>query len=49
MERTPARHVVDTMVYSFAVAKSESEWLLTLLTEAELRYIFEGRDDSATP
>lgn len=36
------RRVDDRLPDSFALARSESEWLLTLLSAEELRYIFEG-------
>lgn len=36
------RHVRDLLPDSFALGRSESEWLLTLLSADELRYIFEG-------
>ena len=36
------RIVVDHLADSFALERSESEWLLTLLSADELRYIFEG-------
>lgn len=40
------RHVVDLLPDTFALDRSESEWLMTLLGAGELRYIFEGmRDD----
>ena len=32
----------DRLPDSFALARSESEWLLTLLGAEDLRYIFEG-------
>lgn len=32
----------DRLPDSFALDRSESEWLLTLLSADELRYIFEG-------
>lgn len=38
------RKVADLLPDSFALARSESEWLLTLLSADELRYIFEGPD-----
>ncbi len=37
-----ARRVVDRLPHSFDVAADESQWLLTLLTADDLRYIFEG-------
>ena len=36
------RIVHDRLPDSFVLDRSESEWLLTLLTADELRYIFEG-------
>lgn len=36
------RIVADRLPDSFALERSESEWLLTLLSAEELRYIFEG-------
>jgi hypothetical protein len=39
------RRVIDRLSDSFAVERSESEWLLTLLSADELRYIFEGSSD----
>lgn len=36
------RIVQDRLPDSFVLDRSESEWLLTLLTADELRYIFEG-------
>ena len=43
------RVVVDQLPDSFPLARSESEWLLTLLSADELRYIFEGLTDGETP
>lgn len=40
--------VVDHLADSFALERSESEWLLTLLSAEELRYIFEGPTDDKT-
>lgn len=40
--------VVDQLVDSFGLERSESEWLLTLLSAEELRYIFEGPTDDKT-
>ncbi len=37
--------VVVQLADSFTLARSESEWLLTLLSAEELRYIFEGPTD----
>ena len=37
--------VDDRLPDSFNVERSESEWLLTVLSADELRYIFEGPDD----
>lgn len=42
---TAERRVVDLLPDSFALDRSESEWLVTLLDADELRYIFEGRAD----
>lgn len=39
------RHVVDRLLDTFVLEHSESEWLLTLLNAAELRFIFEGVAD----
>ena len=39
------RLVADRLPDSFALARSESEWLLTLLSAEELRFIFEGPCD----
>lgn len=39
---TGERFVVDRLSDSFALERSESQWLLTLLSAEELRYIFEG-------
>ncbi len=39
------RIVHDRLPDSFTLDRSESEWLLTLLTAEELRYIFEGSTD----
>lgn len=36
------RIVRDRLPDSFVLERSESEWLLTLLSADELRYIFEG-------
>ncbi|MBN8816549.1 MAG: hypothetical protein J0J06_14005 [Sphingomonas sp.] len=36
------RTIVDRLADSFPLERSESEWLLTLLSADELRYIFEG-------
>ena len=43
------RIVADRLPDSFALDRSESEWLLTLLSADELRYIFEGPIDGETP
>lgn len=40
--------VRDLLPDSIAVERSESEWLLTLLSAEELRYIFEGPTDGKT-
>lgn len=42
------RIVADRLPDSFPLARSESEWLLTLLSADELRYIFEGPTDGET-
>ncbi|MBN2970999.1 hypothetical protein JW805_03080 [Roseomonas aeriglobus] len=39
------RIIADRLPDSFALARSESEWLLTLLSADDLRYIFEGPAD----
>lgn len=36
------RIVADRLPDSFPLARSESEWLLTLLSADDLRFIFEG-------
>jgi hypothetical protein len=41
-------NVRDQLPDSFALARSESEWLLTLLSADELRYIFEGSSNGET-
>lgn len=38
------RAVNDLLPDSFPLSRSESEWLLTLLSADELRHIFEGPD-----
>lgn len=43
------RIVVDRLPDSFPLARSESEWLLTLLSADELRYIFEGLGNGENP
>ena len=43
------RHVHDRLPDSFALPRSESEWLLTLLSADELRFIFEGPADDQDP
>ena len=43
------RRVVDQLPASFALARSESEWLLTLLSADEGRYIFEGPTHGESP
>lgn len=43
------RFVVDRLPDSFPVERSESEWLLTLLSAEELRFIFEGPDHGENP
>ena len=42
------RIVRDRLPDSFALDRSESEWLLTLLSAGELRYIFEGPNHAET-
>jgi len=42
------RIVHDRLPDSFTLDRSESEWLLTLLTAEELRYIFKGSTDDKT-
>ena len=39
------RDVDERLPDSFNVERSESEWLLTVLSADELRYIFEGPED----
>lgn len=39
------RRLVDQLRDVFALERSESEWLVTLLSAGELRYIFEGVSD----
>lgn len=41
-QRGGDRTVRDRLPDSFVLERSESEWLLTLLSADELRYIFEG-------
>ncbi|MEO9131299.1 MAG: hypothetical protein ABI240_08835 [Sphingomonas sp.] len=42
---TSAAHcVLDLLPGTFVVERSESGWLATLLSEAELRYIFDGAE-----
>lgn len=43
------RHVVDRLADSFVLERSESEWLLTLLSAKEIRYIFEGSINGEDP
>ncbi len=43
------RKVVDLLPDDFAVERSESEWLLTLLSAAELAYIFGGPTNGRKP
>lgn len=43
-----ARKVLDRLPDSFALSRSESEWLLTLLSADELRHIFEGERGDET-
>ena len=38
----PLPFVDDRLPDAFALDRSESEWLLTLLSADELRYIFDG-------
>ena len=46
--RSDGRRVVDMLPNSFSLERPESEWLITLLSATELRYIFEGIDDGET-
>lgn len=39
------RRVIDLLPDAFGLERSESEWLVTLLSAGELRYIFEGLSD----
>ncbi|MFD1788070.1 hypothetical protein ACFSC3_10830 [Sphingomonas floccifaciens] len=41
----PLPFVDDRLSGTFSLERSESQWLLTLLSADELRYIFEGPDD----
>lgn len=43
-QRADERAVNDLLPDSFPLSRSESEWLLTLLSADELRFIFEGSD-----
>ena len=43
------RRVNDQLDDSFTLGRSESEWLPTLLSAEEPRYIFEGQTDDQTP
>lgn len=36
------RRIRDELATTFSIDRSESEWLTTLLSADELRYIFEG-------
>ncbi len=45
----PERRVIDLLDATFPVERSESEWLLTLLSAEELRYIFKGKTDDENP
>lgn len=38
------RRIRDELATTFSIDRSESEWLTTLLSADELRYIFEGPD-----
>jgi len=38
------RRIRDELATTFSLDRSESEWLSTLLSADELRYIFEGPD-----
>ncbi|MHA3841668.1 hypothetical protein ACX0GZ_10665 [Sphingomonas aestuarii] len=38
------RQIRDELATTFCLDRSESEWLSTLLSADELRYIFEGPD-----
>lgn len=42
------RRIVDLLPDSFTLSRSESEWLLTLLSADELRFIFEGPTNGTT-
>lgn len=39
------RRVIDGLPEAFALERSESEWLVTLLSAGELKYIFEGKGE----
>ena len=43
-----ARRIVDRLPSSFDMAADEAQWLLTLLSAGDLRYIFEGTRDDET-
>lgn len=43
-----ARRVVDRLPHSLDVATDEAQWLLTLLSADDLRYIFEGTRHART-
>ena len=43
------RAVLDRLADSFALDRSESEWLVTLLSADDLRFIFEGVRDGEDP
>lgn len=47
-QRGGNRTVRDRLPDSFVLERSESEWLLTLLSADELRYIFEGSNHGET-
>lgn len=42
------RQVIDQLPANFTLDLSESEWLLTLLSADELRFIFEGPTNGKT-
>ena len=46
---TVERRLVDRLPECFTLARSESEWLLTLLSADELRFIFEGTTNDKPP
>ncbi len=44
-----ARRVINRLPRSFDMGMDESQWLLTLLSADDLRYIFEGTPYDETP